>query len=143
MSAEQVEIEVDKLHLDPQNPRLPEELQGAEQARLLRYLYDNGALEELIRSFADNGFFRHEPLIAVADDDEPGSYVVLEGNRRLSALKILLGDRAAKEEGLEPKLDEQPSDERLDELRVVPCYLVADPVDVHQFLGFRHIGGIK
>jgi ParB-like nuclease domain len=142
VAARQAEIAVADLRLDPQNPRLPEELQGAEQPRLLRYLYDNGALDELIRSFADNGFFRHEPLIVVASDDLDG-YVVLEGNRRLCALKILLGEPDAQEEGLEPQLDERVDDARLDELRVVPCYLVDDPLDVHQFLGFRHIGGIK
>jgi ParB/Sulfiredoxin domain len=142
VATKQADIAVADLRLDPTNPRLPEELQGEEQPRLLRYFYDNGVLDELIRSFADNGFFKHEPLIVVTAEDTDG-YVVLEGNRRLCALKILLGEPDAREEGLEPRLDEPVHEARLEELRVVPCYIVDDPLDVHQFLGFRHIGGIK
>jgi hypothetical protein len=136
------DIAVADLLLDADNPRLPEDRQGTSQATLLRYLYDNSALDELVRSLADNGFFQHEPLIAVAGPGR-GKYTALEGNRRLAALKILLGVPEAKEEEIEPDLDEKPTKRRLDELAAVPCYVVADREEVHKYLGFRHIGGIK
>ena len=41
-------------------------------------------------SFADNGFFTHEPLI-VSRPDESGIHTVLEGNRRFATLNVLLG----------------------------------------------------
>jgi len=135
-------IPVADLLLDPENPRLPEELQGSGQAELLRYLNDEAVLEELIRSLDDNGFFEHEPLIAYEEHELQG-YVVLEGNRRLAALKILLGAPEAREEGLEPLLDAPPTKERIRDLRRVPVYVVDDRDDVHRYLGFRHIGGIK
>lgn len=129
------------LLLDPTNPRLPEDLQGSDQGELLSYLYDNAALDELIRSFADNGYFQHEPLIVVAGPED--WHTVLEGNRRLAALKILIGDPLAVEIGLEPVLEDPLSDQQLGELRVIPCYVVDDEDEVHKYLGFRHIGGIK
>ena len=128
------------LRLDPANPRLPEQLHGTDQVDLLRYLNENSVLDELIRSLDDNGFFQHEPLIGVRDDS---GVVILEGNRRLAALKIYLGAPEARDLGLAPILDEAPSADRLDELSTVPVYLVDTRDEVHRYLGFRHIGGIK
>jgi hypothetical protein len=135
------DIAVADLRLDPENPRLPEELHGADQVELLEYLHENGVLDELIRSLDDNGFFQHEPLIGVRDGDK--QVVVLEGNRRLAALKIYDGAPEAKDLGLTPQLDAAPSADRLKELETVPVYVVADRDEVHRYLGFRHIGGIK
>lgn len=129
------------LHLDPLNPRLPERLQGADQVELLRYLSTEGVLDELVRSFNDNGFFPHEPLIA--HDDEKLGWVALEGNRRLAALKILTGAPEALDLGLKPTLEEPPTAKHLAQLEKVPAYVVDTRDDVHKYLGFRHIGGIK
>jgi ParB-like chromosome segregation protein Spo0J len=98
------EVPVAGLLLDPLNPRLPEELQGADQGTLLRYLFDETVLDELIRSLSENGYFQHEPLIAYRDEDLDG-WVVLEGNRRLAALKILLREPEATDQGLQPVLE--------------------------------------
>lgn len=134
-------LPVSELRLDPANPRLPEQLKGSDQVELLSYLHENGVLDELVRSFTDNGFFEHEPLIGFRDKRH--GLVVLEGNRRLAALKVLLGAPEALDLGLEPKLDAPPGAKRLKELATVPVYVVADRDEVHRFLGFRHIGGIK
>jgi hypothetical protein len=135
------EIAVLELLLDSENPRLPEDLQGAEQAELLRYLSAEAVLDELIRSFADNGFFEHEPLIGYEEPDL--GFIVLEGNRRLAALMVLLGLEEARELGLAPLLETPVPSDRLDELSIVPVYVVEDREDVHKYLGYRHIGGIK
>lgn len=135
------DYDVAGLRLDPENPRLPEQLQGSDQVALLQYLHENGVLDELIRSFNDNSFFQHEPLIAYHDSEH--GLIVLEGNRRLAALKILLGSSEAQDLGLSHGLEEPPTPERIAELSKVPVYVVEDRDEVHRFLGFRHIGGIK
>lgn len=135
-------VSVARLQLDPKNPRLPESLHGASQEELLKYLYLNGTLDELATSFIDNGFFAHEPLIVSAADTD-GNHTVFEGNRRLAALKILLGLDTALAAGIAFSLDPVPTANQLDQLQAVPCFPVNDPEDVHRFLGFRHIGGIK
>lgn len=135
-----LQLPVETLRLDPDNPRLPEGVQGRPQDEILRYLYENGVLEELANSFIDNGYFQHEPLIVTRDGDW---WTVLEGNRRFSAIAILLSLPAAVDAGIEFALSPPPTPNQLDALRVVPCYPVASPEAVHQFLGFRHIGGIK
>lgn len=135
-------IAVRKLRLDAENPRLPEHLHGADQAELLRYLHVNAALDELAMSFIDNAFFAHEPLI-VSQQDDSGIHDVIEGNRRLAALTILLQLDTAEELGIEFSLDPMPTAEELDRLREVPCFVIEQAENVHRFLGFRHIGGIK
>jgi hypothetical protein len=134
-------IPFERLDLDAQNPRLPESLQGAGSEELLEYLSANVALDELVQSFADNGFFQHEPLIGVESGN--GRVTIVEGNRRLAALKILLAAPEALGLGLKPILDGPLSREVRAQLEVIPTYLVGDRDEVSKYLGFRHIGGIK
>ena len=129
----------DRLMLDDENPRLPERLYRQPQSEILTYLHAHGALDELAYSFRDNGFFRQEPLLVVQEGEED-TYTVVEGNRRLAALMFLHGS---------PEADDveffgiELSAVRLEQLRVIPCVLVSDRNQIHAFLGFRHIGGLK
>src|SRR5688572_9572129 len=111
---------IDELFLDPENPRLPEELHGASQDRLLKYLWDTAVLEELGRSFANNGFFAHEPLIVVKDKKKKNHYTVVEGNRRLAALMIL----HHRPEAGDLRFDVEIDADQLASLREVPCFEV-------------------
>ncbi|MEE6272107.1 hypothetical protein V2J56_01945 [Georgenia sp. MJ206] len=80
-----MQVPISSLLLDPYNPRLPESLRGGEQADLAVVLEMGFDAFAVAQSIADNGFFAAEPLIAVrADGDD--TYVVVEGNRRLTAL---------------------------------------------------------
>ena len=81
---------VEKLLLDPRNPRLVEFTIPAKptQSDLLKALYQQMAAEELAMSIAYNGYFEHEPLIIERRSD--GKYTVVEGNRRLAAVMLLL-----------------------------------------------------
>ncbi|MXY54385.1 MAG: hypothetical protein F4Y86_17905, partial [Gammaproteobacteria bacterium] len=131
-------IEVARLLLDDQNPRLPERLHGEPQSEILAFLFRQAALEELAQSYLDNGFFQHEPLIVVPQGG--GRFVVVEGNRRLAALKILLN---AEEADLLRFIGMEPTSAQRLSLVEVPCFVVGDRALVHPFVGFRHIGGIK
>ncbi len=141
--AELTRIKVGDLILDPYNPRLPEELQGSDQATLFDHLYRHGALDELVESMVLNGFFHHEPLIVLpegeGDGGEPGRHVVVEGNRRLAALMLIHGHDAT---GGAPTLTNISEEDRA-ELDEVACYIVADREAVRRFVGYRHIGGLK
>jgi hypothetical protein len=137
---EEKRVPFGELLLDPENPRLPEELQGGSQEQILGYLRENAVLDELARSYLNNGFFPHEHLIATPDN---GSYIVLEGNRRLAAVKVLLEDQDAEEIELPFDLEDELTDARRLELSELPVFVVPDRSEVRKYLGFRHIGGIK
>ena len=133
-------IAVEDLRLDTENPRLPEELQGSPEPEILTYLWENAVLDELIRSFLDNGFFEHEPLIVVPEGD---GFTALEGNRRLASLMVLLGAPEAIDQGLSPGLENPMRASQRRKLSAVPALVVDNRDEVHKYLGFRHIGGIK
>ena len=137
-----VNCDAASLLLDPENPRLPEELIGKSQGELLRWLFAEEVLDELARSMLENGFFEHEPLIVLPPDSE-GKRIVVEGNRRLAALTTILQLATAKEAEIEFDLSSPATGPQLDRLRTVPCFVVASRDEVRKFLGFRHIGGLK
>ncbi|HXR08979.1 MAG TPA: ParB/Srx family N-terminal domain-containing protein [Candidatus Acidoferrum sp.] len=91
---ESKKIAVTDLLLDPNNPRLGEYgiKPDAAQADLLKVLWEKMAVEELAMSIAYNGYFQHEPLLV--EKNSKGELIVIEGNRRLAAVKLLLSEVA-------------------------------------------------
>lgn len=138
----QVEVlRVANLELDLRNPRLPERLLEKSEAKILEYALSDLVLEELASSFLENGFFMSEPLSVLRKPGSDKKYIVLEGNRRLAALRLLLRDRVPKDLVLD--LDDKPTAAQKADLQEVPCVVVDDRSDVDAMIGFRHIGGLK
>lgn len=81
-------IPYEELHYDLENPRLPLELHGKNESELAQHYSKEAEIYELAVSMLENGFFAHEPLIVIKNGDK--GYVVVEGNRRLTAIRLLL-----------------------------------------------------
>jgi len=79
-----VGVDVDKLRLDLQNYRIP--IAPDDEEAALNYLFAAEDVLEQIKLFLRDGYFDNEVPIAVKED---GTFVVLEGNRRVSALKAI------------------------------------------------------
>lgn len=77
---------VASLHLDSKNPRLGTSASGASPRELIQFLFEHDKAMDVARSIASRGFFPNEPLLAIRDNDQ---HIVVEGNRRLAALKAL------------------------------------------------------
>ena len=85
-------VPVDRLRLDPENPRLPEdsdELDRSSQESIARYMDTAYEVEELGVSIAERGFQATEPLWITPSLEDEGAFTVVEGNRRLAALMFL------------------------------------------------------
>lgn len=128
-------ISITLLDLDPQNPRLPEGMDGSASAEVVQYYWDNYVLSELVDSFRGNGYFAQEPLIVLPDRDR---FIVLEGNRRLAALIQMLALP-----GSIKGLTDPPTESLRREFAEIPCLVVDSRDEVAPYLGFRHIGGIQ
>lgn len=135
---------VDDLLLDPTNPRLGRRVASPKlsQDKVLDAMKD-WTLDELAISFLESGFWPQEALIVVREglygvDD---CLVVVEGNRRLAALKLL--KRAA--DGEYNRWKDLISDKKLasDFFESIPYIVVPDRKTVSSYLGFRHVTGIK
>ncbi|MBW1677882.1 MAG: hypothetical protein JRJ13_14465 [Deltaproteobacteria bacterium] len=89
---------VTNLLLDPHNPRIPDSGENLSQRDLLADLVANDKVYELAKSIVENGYYPVEALIIVEENKK--KYVV-EGNRRLAALKLLLSPETAPNENWE------------------------------------------
>ena len=77
---------VNSLHLDPKNPRLGRESLSRAPREIIQYLFEHDKALEIADSISTRGYFSNEPLLAIRENDR---LVVVEGNRRLAALKAL------------------------------------------------------
>ncbi|MGH9894460.1 MAG: hypothetical protein ACREA0_21260, partial [bacterium] len=77
---------VASLHLDAKNPRLGRETQARAPRDIIQYLFEHDDALEVAESIASRGYFPNEPVLAIR---EAGKLIVIEGNRRLAALKAL------------------------------------------------------
>lgn len=134
---QQTMISPDYLVLDANNPRLFIGKTGAEQDVLVKMLVDTADLKELVQSMSENGYIPIEPLIVT--DYGQDKYVVLEGNRRLAALRVLTNPILARECRISiPKDIPQHIRDTFEEVAV---YKVASEKDARSLIGFKHVNG--
>ena len=132
------DIKIDRLEFDKQNPRLPTSVQHSTENEIIRYLARNTGLEDLMTSIGENGFFPGEAIVVVKAA-QAGNYVVLEGNRRLAALRLLQTPNIIANTGRIVRAAQQAKFKP----DAMPAYVVASRSDAMQYLGFRHITGIN
>ena len=136
-------VPIERLRLDRENPRLLGDAGNASDEAIVALLYRAAELDELLESISANGYLDIEPLVAMPASDG-NDLIVLEGNRRLAALRVLrepgLAGRIASSEQL--RITVPPVDESLRAtLDRVSVYPVADRKQARAFIGFKHING--
>lgn len=128
------------LVFDDQNPRMVEfGVADYNEEQLINLLWKEMAVEELVMSILALGFFDHEPLYVMRRED--GKFVVLEGNRRLAAIRSILnpgivrGDKMRKfEDRITPEIKNKLEEE-------IPVIVLASRQDAWRLLGFKHVNG--
>ncbi|MGZ6586033.1 MAG: hypothetical protein ACXVHX_17115 [Solirubrobacteraceae bacterium] len=141
-------LQLDTLLLDWDNPRfkpgekLPPDVavDEAEGQRRLALLMDERYHPlSIAESIAEHEFFHSEPLIAVPHGSK---YRVIEGNRRLTALKGLV-DRSLRADFARENRRWAELPEYVADPGGYPVLVVPDASRVAALLGFRHISGIE
>lgn len=135
---ETVPIEINRLELDVNNPRLPSLLNSASQDEILQWMLDHEGIVDLMRSIGEQGYFNGEPLLVVPSESR--QFTVVEGNRRLAALMML--HNPDKNEKWRPRLSTIRSD-AVHKPERVPCIVYSDRTEILDYLGYRHVTGIK
>jgi len=137
---------VDALYLDPMNPRVGRSRMSAftSQNELLEMMR-SWVVDELALSYlGGDGFWTYEPLIAVEESlSGEQCLVVVEGNRRLAALKLL--ERAIQGNPVSTKWAAMVEGATIPKhlFDRVPHLLATSRREVQDLLGFRHVTGIK
>lgn len=78
-------VKITDLFLDPQNIRLQIEVNSS-QGAIINDLFLNEDAMQVLESIVLNGLFPDEVPVVIKED---GKFVVMEGNRRIAALKLL------------------------------------------------------
>jgi hypothetical protein len=124
------------LDFDPSNPRLEEDgVKDPTDEQIIISLADTADLSEVVESIAANGYIDIEPIIA---QQVGNRWRVLEGNRRLAAIRILQNPALAKGTGISVPEISSANRKTLEEVTV---YAVASPEEAREYIGFKHING--
>lgn len=134
MQAAARSLPTEELRFDNRNPRLFLD-SDLNETELVRVLWKDFAVDELALSVANNGYFEHEPLLVAR---EHGEFVVVEGNRRLAAVKLLLDGQLRRRAGATdlPQITET----RRQELGHLPVVLSVRE-QIWHYIGFKHVNG--
>ena len=132
-----ISMKVADLEFDRKNPRLVEFddlTNNSTESDVIRVLWEAMDVKELVLSIAASGFFSHEPLIVTKEDEKN---IVIEGNRRLAAVRLLL--HPALVEDLQHHIP-GITDEAQENLQEIPT-LYGTREDTWRYLGFKHVNG--
>ena len=166
----QLDIPINLIDLDPLNPRIVSYTNGNKelsQIDLISILYEYFDTQTVAMSLAANGYFDEEPVIIVpnslpegflfdkfADPDilaeeikklvETGEikFTVVEGNRRVSSIKLLLDNKLREKIGVEKSYPSTTSAAIIKDIEKIPCIIYLNRDDVSKYLGVRHISGL-
>lgn len=132
-------IPVEKLYLDRLNPRLPEYLHDSNESVIIEHMLLEESTLELMQAIGEKGFFQGEMLLVVEDKNK--NFKVVEGNRRLTAVKLLNDPSIAPaQQSLVNKIQKEAE---VKEILNLPCMVFEHENEIHDYLGYRHVTGIQ
>lgn len=163
----QIDIPLNILELDNNNPRLAEEYQGSGQLKVLEVLYADYDLESISYSMAENGYFDEEPIVVIPENlpktfdwdrdveelekeleefvekNPKLKFIVVEGNRRIAAAKLLTYAELRIKLKVNNEIFPKPKNKAVEEdLKLIPAIVYKDREGISPYLGIRHISGI-
>ncbi len=140
---ERKSIPPERLCFDIHNPRLVAESfsDNPDDYQVIQHLCETSDIAELVISILRNTFVDFEPLVVTKSSEE--QYRVLEGNRRLAAIKLLLDPQLSEklESALQYHIDRPLTQEVDESLQTISVIVVPDEQEAQAYIGFKHING--
>lgn len=131
------------LLLDEQNPRLHPDERGVSQKELIEIMLERFAIDEIAESICSAGFLSLDPFVGYKTAK---GLVVLEGNRRLATLQLLLDAKLCpiRFQGRWDKLRKRVPAGTRSAIKEITVQVAADRAhaDVLSYIGFRHVNGV-
>lgn len=138
-------VPVDTLGFDPLNPRIPRWVDGHADGAVVAWMLEDASLLELMASIGRQGYFQGEPLLVIdsdgGEDTSNRPMTVVEGNRRLAALRLLRDPEVAPSK--RRRSVAKVAGEALQAPDEVPVIRFTSRESIIDYLGFRHVTGIK
>ncbi|QPO08273.1 ParB N-terminal domain-containing protein [Sulfitobacter sp. B30-2] len=137
-----LELTVDELLLDEDNPRLGSVGSQSEALETLIHLNPTH-FRNMMLSIKKNGLDPGDNLYVI-EAGEDGDYIVLDGNRRLSALKVLSGpdvlDGTNAPSSMKKSLLRAASGFDINQLDAIRCACFKDRAEAEEWIFRRHTG---
>jgi hypothetical protein len=131
--------DISQLKFDPENPRIPRKIDREHESEVIKWMLKDASLIELMESIAINGFFSGEPLLAIKEN---GFYIIIEGNRRLAACKLL--NKTVEVDFMKISVSEVVnSAPKINIPLELPLVVFDKKEEVLSYLGFKHVTGVK
>lgn len=129
---------VKDLRFDPHNPRLPEDVERT-QSEMFRFIVREVGVDDLLDSMSTSGLIEADPIIVRRAEagEEVGHFYVIEGNRRLAALKLLNGERIGDDE--QEKIVSPPAPDVAASLKTVQVQSDWPEDKLEAYLGYKHV----
>ena len=126
-----------EIDFDYKNPRLTDEYGPLPTTDddMVGFLYERTDVDELIQSISQNGYLPFDDMVIIKIGSR---YRVLEGNRRLAALRILSNESLRQK--LKITIPELPSEVKAT-IEQIPVKLVHDETKALAYIGFKHVNG--
>lgn len=135
-------IPLDNLLIDADNPRLEESLQNQREAIRAIAVNQGPKLVVLAKDIVEHGLNPSDSLIVMQLQEDPSYYAVLEGNRRVAALKILKSPElisGAMEDAIVNHF-RKLSTQYQDSIKELRCVVVEGRADANRWIELRHTG---
>lgn len=124
-------VKITDLFLDPENIRLQVEVKSSQEA-LINDLFFNENAMQVLESIATDGFFPDEVPVVVKEDKK---FTVIDGNRRVAALKVLARPEIVPSKEVSIKEIVKKTNPSIGEVEVV---VAPDRDSVRHFLASKH-----
>lgn len=131
-------ININDLMLDVQNSRFSENADGQREAIKIMVESQGVKLIKLARDIANNGIDPSERMMVVENEDEDKGYIVKEGNRRITALKLIENPSLAQNKTVESTFEKIKKARKFNVL-TVDC-VVYDDEGYNHWINLKHTG---
>jgi hypothetical protein len=141
-----INLDIDELLLDLQNPRISK---ASSQREALQKIIEDQDLKLVVlaESIVGDGLSPMDRWLVLKSAEERGKYTVLEGNRRLAAIRILhnsavLSDLEVRSL-VKKRMEELAERFNLKTIEPIPCFEVSDRSAASTWINQRHTGENK
>ena len=144
--AERVEIPTSDLRIDEENPRLPQPNLGQREAFRANAGVEGRKLLALARHVREHGLDLGDLPIVMAFPKEKDKYVVLDGNRRLTAVKALENPELfvdAVENRVLIGIRRLSKDYQAEPIESVMCVVMRDREEAHPWIELRNTSQLE
>lgn len=132
-------IKINKLLLDVNNPRFPDSADNQRDAISKMLDIQSDKIINLAEDIINNGLDPSENILVYESEDEQGFYVVAEGNRRITALKLLSSPELAPNEKLRKIFDKMQHTLK-SEINSVDNCVIFDDDSYEHWVNMKHTG---